>query len=53
MGKTKKNGYKDSYRKMTPDELALWLHANRKAHAIESAKAYSRKKKHKNSSEEN
>lgn len=39
--------YKKSYSKMTPEELAMWLHVNRKAHAVKSKKDYNRKVKHK------
>lgn len=47
MGKKKEsNGYKKSYSKMTPEELAMWLHANRKAHAFSSKKDYKRNPKH-------
>ena len=34
MAKKQENpNFKKSYTKMTPEELALWLHANRKAQA--------------------
>ena len=40
-------GFKKSYNKMTPEELAMWLHANRKAHAFSSKKDFKRNPKHK------
>lgn len=44
--KKEANGYKKSYSKMTPEELAMWLHANRKAHTFSSKKDYKRNPKH-------
>ena len=47
MAKKQENpNFKKSYTKMTPEELALWLHANRKAHAFSSKKDFKRNPKH-------
>ena len=47
MAKKQENpNFKKSYNKMTPEELALWLHANRKAHAFSSEKDFKRNPKH-------
>ena len=44
--KQEKPNFKKYYTKMTPEELALWLHANRKAHAFSSKKDFKRNPKH-------
>lgn len=35
------------HNKMTPEELAVWLHLNRKAHKMPNEKAYNRKREKK------
>ena len=45
--KKETNGYKKSSSKMTTEELAIWLHVNRKAHIFNSKKDYKRNSKHK------
>lgn len=48
MAKKEQNpNFKKSFNKMTPEELAMWLHANRKAHVFSSKKDFKRQPKHK------
>ena len=47
MNKKGTNGYKKSSSKMTAEELAVWLHVNRKVHIFNSKKDYKRNPKHK------